>query len=120
MEGRAFQKFQKNQKSFKIQNVPKLVPKSVQTCFEHVWGNIFEKFFAQGSLQGISDSLDLEFWVPILEIKKMSSVFRTYKDEFSFRHKTQQSFFLHLRHSQCTQFHFRFSWLKIVSSASRN
>ena len=70
MEGRAFQKFQKNQKSFEIQKVPKIVPKSVQTCFEHVWGNIFENFFAQGSLQGISDSLDLELWVPILEIKK--------------------------------------------------
>ena len=70
MEGRAFQKFQKNQKSFEIQKVPKIVPKSVQTCFEHVWGNIFEFCFAQGSLRGISDSLDLELWVPFLEIKK--------------------------------------------------
>ena len=70
MEGRAFQKFQKNQKSFEIRKVPKIVPKSVQACFEHVWGNIFEFCFAQGSLRGISDSLDLELWVPILEIKK--------------------------------------------------
>ena len=49
----------------------------------------------------------------------MSSVFRTYKHAFSFRHNTQQSFFLHLRHSQCTQFHFRFSGLKILSWDSR-
>ena len=77
MEGRAFQKFQKNQNSFKIQNVPKIVPKSVQTCFEHVWGNIFENFFAQGSLQGISDSLDFKLWVQVPVIKNMSSVFRT-------------------------------------------
>ncbi len=49
----------------------------------------------------------------------MSSVFRTYKHEFSFRHNTQQSFFLHLLQSQFTQFHFRFSGLKILSWDSR-
>ena len=35
------------------------------------------------------------------------------------RHNTQQTFFLHSRHSQNTQFHFRCSGLKIVSSHSR-
>ena len=38
MEGRVFENFQKNQKSFKIPNMPKIVPKSVQTCFEDVLG----------------------------------------------------------------------------------
>ena len=36
MEGRVFEFFQKNQKSFKIPKKPKIVPKSVQTCFEQV------------------------------------------------------------------------------------
>ena len=35
------------------------------------------------------------------------------------RHNTQQTFFLHSRHSQYTQFHFRCSGLKNVSSGSR-
>ena len=35
------------------------------------------------------------------------------------RHNTQQTFFLHSSHSQYTQFHFRCSGLKIVSSDSR-
>ena len=34
MEGRVFENFQKNQKNFKIPKMPKIVPKSVQTCFE--------------------------------------------------------------------------------------
>ena len=36
MDGRVFEFFQKNQKSFKIPKKPKIVPKSVQTCFEQV------------------------------------------------------------------------------------
>ena len=36
-----------------------------------------------------------------------------------FRHNNQQTFFLHSRQSQNTQFHFRFSGLKIVSSDFR-
>ena len=35
------------------------------------------------------------------------------------RQNTQQSFFLHYRQSQCLQFHFRSSGLKIMSSDSR-
>ncbi len=38
MEGRVFENFQKNQKIFKNPKTPKIVPKSVQTCFEHVLG----------------------------------------------------------------------------------
>ena len=41
MEARDFEKLQKNQKSFKIPKMPKIVAKSIQTCFEHVLGNIF-------------------------------------------------------------------------------
>ena len=37
--------FKKNQKSFKIPKMPKIVPKSVQTCFEHVSGYFFWKIF---------------------------------------------------------------------------
>ena len=38
MEGRVFENFQKNQKFSKIPKMPKIVPKSVQTCFEDVLG----------------------------------------------------------------------------------
>ena len=37
--------FKKNQKSFKIPKMPKIVPESIQTCFERVLGQIFRKFF---------------------------------------------------------------------------
>ena len=33
--------FQKNRKIFKIPKMPTIVPKSIQTCFEHVLGKIF-------------------------------------------------------------------------------
>ena len=32
--------------------MPKSVPKSIQTCFEHVLGKIFRKFYAQCSMEG--------------------------------------------------------------------
>ena len=44
-EGRVIENFQKNQKIFKIPKMPKIVPKSVQTCFEDVLGWFFWKFF---------------------------------------------------------------------------
>ena len=44
--------FKKNQKSFKIPKMPKIVPESIQTCFERVLGQIFRKFFAQCSVEG--------------------------------------------------------------------
>ena len=59
--------FEKNQKSFKIPKVPKIVPKRVQTCFEHALGRFFGKFFAQCSKQGFSDFLDLKTWVQFYE-----------------------------------------------------
>ena len=37
--------FKKDQKSFKIPKMPKIVAKSIQTCFEHVLGKIFRKIF---------------------------------------------------------------------------
>ena len=58
MEGRVFENFQKYQKvfkiskTFKITKMPKIVPKSIQTCFEHVLGQTFRKFFAQFSMEG--------------------------------------------------------------------
>ena len=41
MEGRVFENFLKNQKVFKIPKMPKSVPKSIQTCFEHVLVKFF-------------------------------------------------------------------------------
>ena len=52
MEGRVFENFQKNQKSFKFPKMHKIVPKSIQTCFEHVLGQTFRKNFAQCSVEG--------------------------------------------------------------------
>ena len=53
MEGRVFEMFSKNRKIFKSPKMPKIVPKSVQLCFEHVLGDFFRKiFFAQCSMEG--------------------------------------------------------------------
>ena len=41
MKGRVFEIFQNNQKICKIPKMPKIVPKSIQTCFELVLGQIF-------------------------------------------------------------------------------
>ena len=43
--------FKKNQKSFKIPKMPKIVAKSIQTCFECVLGQTFRKLFAQFSME---------------------------------------------------------------------
>ena len=43
--------FEKNQKIFKIPKMPIIVPKSMQTCFEHVLGQTFRKNFAQFSME---------------------------------------------------------------------
>ena len=100
----------KNQKNFKIPKVPKVVSKSVHTCFDYALGQFFRIFFAQCSMQGFSDFLDLRIWVQFSGPKNKSSVFRNI---------TQQTFFLHSRHIQCTQSHFRFSGPKFLSSDSR-
>ena len=58
MEGRVFENFQKNQrlfkfpKTFKISKMPKIVPKSIQTYFERLLGQILRKLFAQFSTDG--------------------------------------------------------------------
>ena len=43
MEARVSENFQKSQKNFKTPKMPKIVPKSIQTCFEQVLGQIFRK-----------------------------------------------------------------------------
>ena len=45
MEGRVFENFQKSQRFLKIAKMPEIVPKSVQTCFEHVLRRFFRKSF---------------------------------------------------------------------------
>ena len=102
--------FKKIKKSFKIPKVPKIVPKSVQTCFEHALGQYFRNFFAQCSLQGFSGFPELKIWVQFSGLKNKSSVFRN---------NSQQTFSLHSRHCQYTQSHFRLSGPKIISSDSR-
>ena len=47
MEGRVFENFQNF--FFKIPKMHKIVPESIQACFERVLGQIFRKFFAQFS-----------------------------------------------------------------------
>ena len=52
MEGRVFENFQKNKKTFKIPKRPKIVPKSIQTSSERVLRQFFRKIFAQFSMEG--------------------------------------------------------------------
>ena len=96
----------KNRKNSKFQKCPKSFPKVSKRVFNKLWGDVFENFFAQCS---ISVFLDFKLWVQIPELGNTSSVFR---------HNTQQTFFLHSRHSQYTQSHFRISGLKIMTSDS--
>ena len=52
MEGRVFKNLKK-EKTFKIPKIPKIVPKSVQTCFEHYLGWRFpKKIVAQCFIEG--------------------------------------------------------------------
>ena len=48
--GSSFRKFSRK-KIFKIPKMPKSVPKSLQTCFEHVLGQTFRKSSAQFSME---------------------------------------------------------------------
>ena len=41
----SLRKFSKKSKKFQIPKMPKIVPKSIQTCFERVLGQIFSKNF---------------------------------------------------------------------------
>ena len=52
MGGRVFENFQKKQRIFKVPKKPKIVTKSVQTCFELVLGQIFpKKMLSQCSME---------------------------------------------------------------------
>ena len=44
--------FKKIKKSFKFPKMPKIVPKSIPTCFELALGQIFRKISAQFSMEG--------------------------------------------------------------------
>ena len=44
--------FEKKPKIFKVPKKPKIVTKSIQTCFERILGQIFRKTFAQFSMEG--------------------------------------------------------------------
>ena len=65
--GSGLRKFSKKSKKFKNPKKPKIVSKSVHTCFEHALGRCFRKFFAQCSMQCISDFLDLKIGVQFSE-----------------------------------------------------
>ena len=93
--------FRKNQKKFKIPKMPKIDPKLSKRVLNMLYGN-FSDFVCPVIHAGLFRFSGL---------KNMSSVFRN---------NTQQRFFLHSRHSQYTQTHFRFSGLIIMSSDSPN
>ena len=77
MEGWAFEIFQKNQNFSKFRKCQESFPKESKRVLNMLWGNVFEKNFAQCSLQGFLDFLDWKLWVQIPEFKNMCSVFRT-------------------------------------------
>ena len=93
--------FEKIKKNSKFQKCPKSIPKVSKRVLNMLYGN-FSVFFCPVILAGLFRFSGL---------KNMSSVFRN---------NTQQRFFLHSRHSQYTQTHFRFSGLIIMSSDSPN
>ena len=62
----SLRKFSKNQKICKIPKMPKIVPKSIQTCFELVLGQIFRKIFLPSVPRRV------EFSKNFLQIKKLS------------------------------------------------
>ena len=64
-------------KNFKNPKSPKIIRKSVQTCFEHALGRFIRIFFAQYSMQGFSDFLHLKFWVQFSGLKSRNLVCRT-------------------------------------------
>ena len=50
--GSSLRKFSYKSKNSQNSKMPKIVPKSIQTCFEHVLGQTFRKIFAQFSMEG--------------------------------------------------------------------
>ena len=93
--------FEKKQKKSNFRKFPKSIPKVSKRVLKMLYGN-FSGFFCPVIHAGLFTFSGL---------KNKSSVFRN---------STQQRFFLHSRHSQYTQSHFRFSGLIIMSSDSPN
>ena len=62
--------FKKNQKSFKIPKMPKIVPESIQTCFERVLGQIFRKFICSVFRGGSSFRKISKFFFKIPKMPK--------------------------------------------------
>ena len=93
--------FREKQKKSKFRTCPKSIPKVSKRVLNMLYGN-FSDFFCPVIHAGLFTFSGL---------KNKSSVFRN---------STQQRFFLHSRHSQYTQSHFRFSGLIIMSSDSPN
>ena len=52
IEGRVFEKFQKNQKILKIPEKPKTFPKVCKRVLNMFWGNLTQQFFARCSMEG--------------------------------------------------------------------
>ena len=61
--------------------MPLIVSKTVHTCFENALGRFIRIFFAQCSLQGFPDFLDLKIWGQFSEIKKFEFGFPDLKFE---------------------------------------
>ena len=62
--------FKKNQKSFKIPKMPKIVPESIHTCFERVLGQIFRNFFCSVFRGGSSFRKSSKFFFKIPKMPK--------------------------------------------------
>ena len=66
MEARVFENFQKKSKKIQIPKMPEIVPKSIQTCFELVLGQISRKLFDQCSME----ARDFKFLKTVEKISK--------------------------------------------------
>ena len=80
MEGRVFENFQKNQKvfkiskTFKITKMPKIVAKSIQTCFETILGQMFRKFILRSVRWRLETSKNFKKNPKIFKIPKMPKI----------------------------------------------
>ena len=102
MEGRVFENFQKNQKSFKLPKMPKNVPKSIQTCFERVLGQTFEKFLPSFPWKVESSKI-------FKKIKKVSNFLKCQKSFPKVSKRVLNVFWSKLSKNFCPVFHGRSS-----------
>ena len=72
----------KNQKSFKFPKMPKIVPKSIQTCFERVLGQIFLKNFMPSVTWRIESSKIFLKITKFTNIKNAQNRSRKYSNVF--------------------------------------